>query len=109
MHGHVLVDFRGEKISGALDFIEIIIEFDKVASIQSFIKRIEKINKKMVPILEAEPELIKKTLIGLNKEKDALQPNYDKVNNEYRNYMKKRGELKNQMEIDVSNVKNQIP
>ena len=43
----------------------------------------------MVPILEAEPELIKETLIGLNKEKDALKPNYDKVVNEYRNYIKK--------------------
>jgi len=99
MKGHVLIDFRGEKISGALDFIDKIIEFDKVASIQTFIKRIVKINKKMKPILEAEPPLIKKTLLKLNQQKDALEPDYDKVVNEFKNYTKKIGELKSQMKI----------
>jgi len=111
MTGHVLIDFRGEKISGALDFIDKIIEFDKVASIQSFIKRIEKINKKMEPILEVEPELIKETLLGLNKEKDTLQPDFDKVRNEYLNYNKKIKELQSQMrmkgEFDPSSYKSQ--
>ena len=99
LDGHVLIDFRGEKITGALDFISKIIEFDKVASIQSFIERIEKINKKLEPILEAEVPKVKITIDELNQEKDDLEPKYDEVVNQSEIYEKKLNDLEKEMEL----------
>jgi hypothetical protein len=42
--GHELIEFRGEKISGALNFIEKILSFEKVRSMNAFIDRIKKLN-----------------------------------------------------------------
>jgi hypothetical protein len=84
--GHVLVEFRGEKISGALDFISKILEFEKITSIKSFIERIEECNKKIQPILVEESAIIKVKIENLTKEKNQLQPKYDevvKINDEY--------------------------
>ena len=100
LDGHALIDFRGEKITGALDFISKIIEFDKVASIQTFIERIEKINKKLKPILEAEVPKVKMTIERLNQERDDLKPKYDEVVNEFRIYQKKIDELKTQKKMN---------
>jgi len=95
--GHVLVEFRGEKISGALDFIAKILEFEKIASIQSFIDRIEISNQKIQPILEEETKIIKVKLSNLKKDKDALKPDYERVIEDNKFYSKKRDELKKQM------------
>lgn len=84
--GHVLVEFQGEKISGALDFISKIMDFDKIAEIKSFIKRIEECNFRILPILHEEAKSLKIIIEKLLIEKNNLQPNYDKVvkaNNEY--------------------------
>ncbi|MDA8753775.1 hypothetical protein N9N24_04685 [Candidatus Marinimicrobia bacterium] len=100
LDGHALIDFRGEKITGALDFISKIIEFDKVASIQTFIERIEKINKKLEPILEAEVPKVKMTIEELNQEKDELEPKRNEMVNEFNIYQKKMDKLKIQKKID---------
>ena len=84
--GHVLVEFRGEKISGALDFISKILEFDKIVAIKTFIQRIEDCNAKIQPILVEEAKILKLKIEKLAKEKNELQPKYDKVlktDNEY--------------------------
>jgi len=100
--GHVLVEFRGEKISGALDFIGKILEFDKIASIQSFIDRIEVSNKKIQPILEEETKIINVKLSNLREEKNALKPEYERVIEDNKFYSKKRDELKRQMIVNGS-------
>lgn len=95
--GHVLVEFRGEKISGALDFISKILEFEKFASIKTFIKRIEACNKKIQPILIDESKVIKVKISNLTGEKNTLKPHYDKVVSENTEYNKKRSELQKSM------------
>lgn len=97
--GHILIEFRGEKISGALDFISKIIEFEKITSIKSFIERIEACNKKIQPILISESKVILLKLNNLNAELSILKPKYLKVLDENNLYSKKRLELQNQMII----------
>ena len=97
--GHALIEFRGEKITGALEFISKIMEFNKVASIQSFIRRIESLNKKIGPILEQELPKIKMTIESLNQEKKDLQPKYDEAIKKNKAYNKKINVLSRQKEF----------
>ncbi|MFM1772980.1 MAG: hypothetical protein RLZZ71_2122 [Bacteroidota bacterium] len=83
--GHSLIEFRGEKISGALNFIEKIRQFNGVGLSGSYVTRIELLNKRILPILEEEilliPEEIRTNEL-LNKtniqNKSLLNPDYDK-------------------------------
>lgn len=97
--GHQLMEFRGEKISGALNFISKILEFDKIAEIKSFIARIEDVNRKIQPLLVEELKNIKIKLTDLNAEMVILKPQYLKLVAESKNYVKQKNELKKQMII----------
>lgn len=54
LNGHYLMDYKLEKISGALEFINKILEFDGIMDSYDYIRRIEKMNKKIEPIIESE-------------------------------------------------------
>ena len=97
--GHQLIEFRGEKISGALDFISKIIEFDKIAEIKSFITRIENANRKIQPLLIDEIKNIKLKLTDLNAEIEILRPKYLKLVADNQNYIIKKDEVKKEMII----------
>jgi len=97
--GYVLTEFRGEKISGALDFIGKILSFDFIPSIKSFTTRIEHLNSIIHPILVNETNSLLINIQSLKDEIIALQPLYDNVillNNEYDI---KKDALKDQMII----------
>lgn len=98
--GHVLVEFRGEKISGALDFISKILEFEKIMSIESFINRIEACNKRIHPILVHESKILKVKISNLTEKKIAIQPIYEKVLSDNNEYIKKKDNL---LKIMLSN------
>ncbi|MBN1988393.1 MAG: hypothetical protein JW783_03240 [Bacteroidales bacterium] len=93
-NGHYLIEFRGEKVSGALDFISKIIEYNKIAQINSFILRVETVNKEIQPILLNEAKLICDKLIKLNEELRILNPTYLKLQKENSDYNKKKELLK---------------
>lgn len=95
--GHILIEFRGEKISGALNFITKILEFEGIASIDSFIQRIESCNKRIQPILVDEAKVIKVKIVSKTKERDELKPKYDLVLEKNRTYNEKKVLLKKQM------------
>lgn len=95
--GHVLVEFRGEKISGALDFISKILQFENIVSIKSFITRIEECNKRIQPILVEETRILKVKIDNLNYDKKELQPVYDKVVSTNNDYNKKKTKLQIEM------------
>ena len=97
--GHQLMEFRGEKISGALDFISKILEFDKIAEIKSFITRIENVNRKIQPLLVVELKNIKLKLTDLNGEMATLKPQYLKLVADNQSYIRQKNELKKQMII----------
>lgn len=88
--GHYLTEFRGEKISGALDFIDKILEFKSIASVTAFIGRIEDCCRRIQPILSHELIDIKGELTQLNAEMDTLAPTYLLLANSYRAYAKHR-------------------
>ena len=95
--GHVLVEFRGEKISGALDFIGKILEFEKIGSIKHFIDRIETCNKKMQPILIEESKTLVVKIANLKDEIKAFKPIHDKIIEVNNLYNIKKKELQNEM------------
>jgi hypothetical protein len=96
-NGHVLVEFRGEKISGALDFLSKILEFDKITAMENFIKRIEKCNTRIQPILAEEAKILKIKIENLNEEKNELQPKYDEVLKTINVYNSERSKLQQEM------------
>jgi len=106
--GHALMDFRGEKISGSLDFIQKIIQYEKIVTIKSAVERIELCNKTIQPLLEAEILLIKEDLNITLEEMNILKPKYDKLNLKNLDYTKKKKTLIKQMilnkQIDRKNI-----
>lgn len=95
--GHQLIEFRGEKISGAIDFISKIVEYNKIAEIQKFISNIEQINKDIKPILIEEIKIIGVKLIGLNNQLIIIKPEYLKLNSKNIEYNIDLNKLKIEM------------
>jgi len=94
--GHVLTEFQGEKISGALDFISKILELDRIAEIKSFIQRIEICNRKIQPILIEELKIIKVKLTNFNSEMTILKPKYLAVIDKNQFYLKEKNAIQSQ-------------
>ena len=95
--GHVLMDFRGEKISGALDFISQILKFEQITEIRSFIDRIEKCNREIHPGLLDELKEIKIEIELLTLEISDLRPKYDRVVAKNSTYIQVKRDLQNDM------------
>lgn len=94
MEGHDLIEFRGEKVSGALQFIEHILQFGKVAEIKEFVKRIEICNENVQPMLSKENLIIEQELIKLNETMEVIKPIYEELENrniEYENLKTRLG------------------
>jgi hypothetical protein len=83
---HYLVEFRGEKISGALDFIIKIRQFDAICSTISFIKRIEKCSLYIDPVLADEIVLVDKSIKICIIEREKFLPEYNKAIEDYDSY-----------------------
>lgn len=92
--GHELIEYRGEKISGSLNFIEKILSFDEIRNMSSFVSRIKNINLKILPVLKNEVPLIinevnshKFKLSELKLILDSLHPNYTKFKTTYNEFV----------------------
>jgi hypothetical protein len=92
--GHYLTEFRGEKVSGALDFIDKILEFNSIASVINFVKRIERCCQKIQPILNHELIDIKSELTKFYNEMDAIRPKYLLLSSSNQTYTKKRQQIR---------------
>lgn len=86
--GHNLNEFKGEKISGSLQFIALLSKFQAVTEVGKFIEQIEQLNKDILPILKDEIKLIENELTVLEKELKELSPTYDKYKEENEEYNK---------------------
>ena len=98
--GHQLMEFRGEKISGALDFISKIIEFENISIMNSFIERIMNCNRKIQPLLVEELKIIPIKLDKLKEEESIIKPQYLKLFEQDKLYTKQKREFERQMKID---------
>jgi hypothetical protein len=95
--GHVLTEFRGEKVSGALDFIGKIMEFSHIASVQGFIDRIKDCNRKLQPLLVRETAILAEKIDLSAKDLAEYQPKYEKYDSENRQYADKKEKLKREL------------
>ena len=77
------IEYKGMKISGALNFIKSIKEFDSEISVKKFIKDIEQLNKDMLPILLQELGQINYGLYLAEGELTKYKPIYDKINERF--------------------------
>ncbi len=84
--GHQIVEVKGEKISGALKFIQSILAYEKIIVVRGFIERIEKCNRIIRPTLTSQLEIIFNEIKVLEQDLKVLEPEYlkmDKVNDDY--------------------------
>lgn len=84
--GHSMVELRGEKLSGALAFIQNITQFGGVVNIVDYVNRIENCNRLVQPMLTKEIVLIEQELSPLQACLDVLKPimlELDKKHAEY--------------------------
>ena len=95
--GHSLMDFRGEKISGALEFVNKILEFKNITKIDSFINKLEELNKKIQPELKQEIKLINFELEVLINEKHKKETILNKLTLEDNKYNEKKLLLRNKL------------
>lgn len=103
--GEALIDFRAEKISGALDFVSKLYELENIICVDDYIKRIENCNIKLKPYLINEIERLPIKIYDLKCERDFLEKElmylyeskgyYDNMYNELKNYMINKGKLNN--------------
>lgn len=91
--GHTLMEFKGEKISGALDFISKILEFDKIVSIQNFVLRIINCNKIIQPLLVTELDEIRQKITVLNFQLEKIKSEYNLLNAINQKYLTLKSEL----------------
>ena len=94
--GHQLIESRGEKISGALDFIRKILSYKKIAKIVSFVRQIKEMNKSITPVLEQEIVLINSKLKVLMREFKIPKKKYFIFRKKKRKYDALKRKLKNQ-------------
>jgi len=95
--GHYLMEFKGERISGSLEFINRILEYKSILPINDFIERIESFNETLKPILKNEIELILSELKELNTEFIEIERELDSVKDEFKEYKKEIRKIKREI------------
>jgi hypothetical protein len=93
LKGHNLVEYRGEKISGALQFVSPIKQFSHIIEINGFLSRIETCNLTVKPMLIEEQRIIKIELTELNTEKNKIEIILNRLNQKNTIYDQKRRTL----------------
>jgi len=88
--GRALLNLQGEKISGALNFLSKIIEFNNIAKVDIFIKKIESFNIKFYPILIKEIGVIIPEINKLEEEKKILSKKLKSYEKEKEEWEKKK-------------------
>ncbi|MCK9425194.1 MAG: hypothetical protein M0Q21_04030 [Ignavibacteriaceae bacterium] len=78
----LLIEFKGEKISGALSFIKKIIKFENLFDAKEVITKIEEYNKIIQPILQNELFIINKKLLSITKKMKKVKTLFEKLSNE---------------------------
>lgn len=90
-NGYELIDFKTEKIIGALEFIDKIIEYNAIIPTQKYISRIISLNKKFIPNVylaveyqKAELDKVNEELIIFLKDQNQFRVEIEFFNNEKR-------------------------
>lgn len=95
--GRVLIEFRGEKISGALDFIEAILALNCVTDIRQFVDRILNLNRVIQPILSKELPDIQTDIELKTNELEVITPIVQALEVRNVSYLRLKQELRSRM------------
>jgi hypothetical protein len=87
LSGYKLTEFRCEKISGALDFIDSILEYEGILDVRKFITRIESCCLKLKNVLPRELRLIRIKLNNMKMELKEIEPEYEELNAIFNQYV----------------------
>lgn len=101
----LLLSFRGEKISGALQFIESIASFKDITEMELFIRRIEKCNEQVLVKLKQEIEILTYEIPPLEQNLAQLKLDYEKASNlfiTYNNDVEKYKKELNELDLDYN-------
>lgn len=96
-YGRVLMEFRGEKISGALDFIAAILTLKCIANTQQFVERILYVNRTVQPILSEELPKIQADIALKANELEAIASILQALEVRNINYFRLKKELRRRM------------
>ena len=97
IHDRVLMEFRGEKLSGALDFIAAILSLQCVAEIRQFVERILNVNRTIQPILADELPKIQADIELKASELRAIAPIVQALEVRNISYLRLKQELRSRM------------
>lgn len=78
----VVMSVKGEKITGALDFISNIMQLKKFFSVDEHIRRIKELNKKLLPMMDSELALIPESKRKLDVSLDRLYQDLNEIDDE---------------------------
>ena len=92
--GFELISFKTEKIIGALDFIDKIIEYNKIIPTDKYVERIKTLNKKFIPNVHKTVEEEKEELTIAKKELATFLVGHNKLVEKNKFYTNERYRLK---------------
>lgn len=79
-----LIDFRGEKISGATAFIKSLLTLDEIISVDKYVNRIVQCTVTIKPIVERELEQVNIELIDIEPKIQKLERKMNGANNKFK-------------------------
>ena len=117
------IDFKGEKITGALNLIESIAEYESIIKVSNFIEEIEQLNQDLLPYLTSEYEQINSELNRASVRLIELEPVYkemiagyfylrklsDRINHFAKNNPNKSENLKDLYKVKYENFEKSSP
>lgn len=97
LDGFKIIEYRAEKISGALQFISHLINFKSNEEISNLINEIQTINKEILPILKRELELITNRLNEIEPKLLRLEPIVESLRERANIILKKHNEINDRL------------
>jgi len=91
--GYKIIEYRAEKVSGALKFIVHLKNFSSVKGISEIISEIKTINQELLPVIKQELELLTDRLNKIEPELTRLKPILERLNERYSLILTKHNEI----------------
>ncbi|RXK62172.1 hypothetical protein ESA94_03930 [Lacibacter luteus] len=91
--GYKIIEYRAEKVSGALTFINHLKNFSAIQAISEIINEIKIINKELLPVLKREIELITERLNKIEPELQILEPFVRSLSDRSNNIRHRRNQI----------------
>jgi hypothetical protein len=98
MDGYKIIEYRGEKISGALKFISHLTNFNDNQEIMEIIKEIKNINLELLPILQRENELLTERIKEIEPEYTRLKPIVERLSEESNKITRRKNKILDDLE-----------